>query len=135
MTTTPTEHTVAFEPTVAIDAIDEAAHGDRPAAAEGPEPGRWFAIEEDGAERLIPLERTITHIGRGFTADIQLEDVSVSRRHAIVTQRRGAVRILDDRSSNGTFVNGRQIQEEQLHDGDVVVVGRVVMQYRDVPAA
>jgi len=135
MTNTPTEHTVAFEPTVAIEPIDEPAHGDRPAAAGEPAPGRYFAIEEDGGERLFALDRTITHIGRGFTSDLQLEDVSVSRRHAIVTQRRGAVRILDDRSSNGTFVNGRQVQEEQLHDGDVVVVGRVVMQYRDVPGA
>jgi len=133
MTTTPTEHTLAFEPTAAIDPVDEQLHADRPDAAGRPGAGRWFAIAEDGGERLVPLERTITHIGRGFTADLQLEDVSVSRRHAIVTQRRGAVRILDDRSSNGTFVNGRQIQEAQLHDGDVVVIGRVVMQYRDVP--
>ncbi|MBB4660901.1 FHA domain-containing protein [Conexibacter arvalis] len=133
MTTTPTEHTVAFEPTVAIDPVDELAHGERPDGTGEPQPGRWFAIEEDGGVRLVPLERTITHIGRGFTADLQLEDVSVSRRHAIVTQRKGAVRILDDRSSNGTFVNGRQVQEAQLHDGDVVVIGRVVMQYRDVP--
>lgn len=135
MTTTPTEQTTAFEPTAAIEAVESPAQGDRAAAAGRPDPGRYFALEEDGGVRVVALERTITHIGRGFTADLQLEDVSVSRRHAIVTQRRGAVRILDDRSSNGTFVNGRQVQEAQLHDGDVVVVGRVVMQYRDVPDA
>ncbi len=50
-----------------------------------------------------------------------------------MTQRRGAVRILDDRSSNGTFVNGRRIQEAELRHGDVVVIGRVVLQYVDVP--
>lgn len=135
MTTTPSDrHTIAFEPTEAIDALQETADGERVEAAEQPAPGRYFAAEEPGGERLLPLDRTITHIGRGFTADIQLEDVSVSRRHAIVTQRRGAVRILDDRSSNGTFVNGRRIQEAELHDGDVVVIGRVVLQYVDVPA-
>lgn len=133
MTTTPTEHTTAFEPTAAIDALQGAAEGERLAGAAHPSPGRYFAIQEGGGERLLPLERTITHIGRGFTADVQLEDVSVSRRHAIVTQRRGAVRILDDRSSNGTFVNGRRIQEAELRGGDVVVIGRVVLQYVDVP--
>ncbi|HEY4280457.1 MAG TPA: FHA domain-containing protein [Conexibacter sp.] len=135
MTITPTEHTAAFEPTAAIEALPEPASSERVAPAGQPAPGRYFAVEEDGSERMIALDRTITHIGRGFTADLQLEDVSVSRRHAIVTQRRGAVRILDDRSSNGTFVNGRKIHEAELHDGDVVVVGRVVLQYVDVPAA
>ena len=133
MTTTPTEHTTAFEPTVALDALRGPAEGERVTGAARPEPGRYFTIQEGNGERLLPLERTITHLGRGFTADIQLEDVSVSRRHAIVTQRRGAVRILDDRSSNGTFVNGRRIQEAELRHGDVVVIGRVVLQYVDVP--
>ncbi|MDO8186299.1 FHA domain-containing protein [Conexibacter sp. JD483] len=133
MTTTPTEHTTAFEPTVAIDALQSTTGGERVTGAARPEPGRYFTIQEDHGERLLPLERAITHLGRGFTADIQLEDVSVSRRHAIVTQRRGAVRILDDRSSNGTFVNGRRIQEAELRHGDVVVIGRVVLQYVDVP--
>lgn len=134
MTITPTEHTTAFEPTVAIDALRGPAEGDRVAGVARPEPGRYFTIGDgEGGERLLPLERSITHIGRGFTADLQLEDVSVSRRHAIVTQRRGAVRILDDRSSNGTFVNGRRIQESELRHGDVVVIGRVVLQYVDVP--
>jgi pSer/pThr/pTyr-binding forkhead associated (FHA) protein len=133
MTTTPTEHTTAFEPTVALDALRGAADGDRVAGVTRPAPGRYFTIADGDSERLLPLERTITHLGRGFTADIQLEDVSVSRRHAIVTQRRGAVRILDDRSSNGTFVNGRRVQEAELRHGDVVVIGRVVLQYVDVP--
>ena len=44
-------------------------------------------------------------------------------------------RILDDRSANGTFVNGRRVTEAELRDGDVVVLGRVVLTYRDVPVA
>lgn len=134
MSTTPSNrHTIAFEPTEAIDALNSAADGDRPESVAPPASGRYFVIEGGDGERLLVLDRTITHIGRGFTSDIQLEDVSVSRRHAIVTQRRGAVRILDDRSSNGTFVNGRRIQEAPLADGDVVVIGRVVLQFVDVP--
>ena len=56
--------------------------------------------------RLLPLNRPITHIGRGLIADVRLEDPHVSRRHAIVALRGEGVRVLDDRSTTGTFVNG-----------------------------
>jgi pSer/pThr/pTyr-binding forkhead associated (FHA) protein len=135
MTTTPTDrHTIAFEPTEALDALPGPADDDRSTPVEHPAPGRYFAVEEAGRERLLPLQRTITHLGRGFTSDIQLEDQGVSRRHAIVTQRRGSVRILDDRSSNGTYVNGRRVVESELRHGDVVVLGQTVLVYVDVPA-
>jgi pSer/pThr/pTyr-binding forkhead associated (FHA) protein len=64
---------------------------------------------------------------------VRLEDQSVSRRHAIITRRLNTTRILDDRSSNGTYVNGRRISEEQLRDGDVIVLGRVILGYLEVP--
>lgn len=105
---------------------DVAALGIAPAFA-----GRHLILEQDGHRRVLPLTRPIVRIGRGFGSTIQLEDQSVSRRHAIVMQRRGRVRILDDRSSNGTFVNGRRVMEAELRDGDVVVLGRVVLVYRD----
>jgi pSer/pThr/pTyr-binding forkhead associated (FHA) protein len=63
---------------------------------------------------------------------MRLEDQSVSRRHAIITRRLNSTRILDDRSSNGTFVNGRRVTDEQLHDGDVIVLGAVVLGYLEV---
>jgi pSer/pThr/pTyr-binding forkhead associated (FHA) protein len=62
-----------------------------------------------------------------------LDDQSVSRRHAIITRRRNTVKILDDRSSNGTYVNGRRISQAQLQDGDVIVLGRVILGYLLVP--
>jgi pSer/pThr/pTyr-binding forkhead associated (FHA) protein len=97
--------------------------------------GRHLLLEQDGERRLLPLSRPITRIGRGFGSTIQLDDKTVSRRHAIVMQRGGRVRILDDRSSNGTFVNGRRVLEADLRDGDVVVLGRVVLVYREASGA
>jgi pSer/pThr/pTyr-binding forkhead associated (FHA) protein len=97
--------------------------------------GRFLVVDEPEQPQLtIALTRPITHIGRGFAASIQLEDKCVSRRHAIVTQRRGTARILDDRSSNGTYVNGRRVAEAELRDGDVIVLGRVVLVFRDISA-
>jgi hypothetical protein len=101
-----------------------------PAAAAPP--GRYLAVERDGDTGLIPLERPITHIGRGLVADVRLEDSHVSRRHAILAVRGDGARVLDDRSSNGTFVNGRRVSVEYLTDGDVLRFGRAVFRYVEV---
>ena len=49
-----------------------------------------------------------------------------------VRQRSDQARLLDDRSSYGTFVNGRRIQQADLRDGDVIVLGRVLLRYLEV---
>jgi pSer/pThr/pTyr-binding forkhead associated (FHA) protein len=102
-------------------------------ASEGPvDPGRY--IEVQGAERtlMIPVKDDVIHIGRGLNADLHLDESSVSRRHAILVPRTTGARILDDRSSNGTFVNGRRVQQADLSNGDVIVVGRVVLRYLEL---
>jgi hypothetical protein len=95
-------------------------------------PGRYLAVEDGDLVRLIALDRPITHIGRGLSADVRVEDAHVSRRHAIVAHRGDGVRLLDDRSSNGTFVNGRPVTVAHLTDGDVLRVGRVAFRYVEV---
>jgi pSer/pThr/pTyr-binding forkhead associated (FHA) protein len=125
---------VADTATTVLDALPRLSFRDRRHAvsAERPAPGRYLELD-DGDERvLLPLRPGTTHVGRSFTADLVLEDQSVSRRHAIVHQRTTGTRVLDDRSANGTFVNGRRTVEADLSDGDVVVLGRVVLTYRDV---
>ena len=97
----------------------------------GPPPltrGRWLVC----GDRAFALRSDVTHVGRGVTADVRLDDHTVSARHAIVVLRADRLRVLDDRSTNGTVVNGRRVDEAELHDGDVVVLGRVVLTYRDV---
>jgi pSer/pThr/pTyr-binding forkhead associated (FHA) protein len=91
-----------------------------------------YLVADDGA--AFALGDPVTHVGRGIVADVRLDDHTVSARHAIVVARPGGVRILDDRSTNGTVVNGRRVDEAELHDGDVVVLGRVVLTYRDLRA-
>jgi hypothetical protein len=97
--------------------------------------GRYLSIEDGDGNRLLPLTRPITHIGRGLVADVRFEDSHVSRRHAIVAVRGSAVRILDDRSTGGTFVNGRPVTVAELADGDVVRVGRAVFRYAEIVAS
>ena len=99
-----------------------------------PAPGRYLAIEDGEVTRLVALHHAVTHVGRGFSADLRLEDQSVSRRHAVIVAAGDGdgARILDDRSANGTFVNERRITEAVLRDRDVVRLGRVTLVYRDV---
>jgi hypothetical protein len=101
---------------------------DRP----GDETGCYVEVQGHGERLLIPLAAGVTHIGRGLAADLRLDEDSVSRRHAILVHRRAGARILDDRSSNGTFVNGRRVTQADLHDGDVLVLGRVVLRYLEL---
>lgn len=92
------------------------------------DPGRYLLC----GSHAFALTADVTHVGRGMTADVRLDDHTVSARHAIVVARADRLRILDDRSTNGTVVNGRRVDEAVLHDGDVVVLGRVVLTYRVV---
>jgi hypothetical protein len=94
--------------------------------------GRYIEVQGPDERLLIPLGSGVTHIGRGLAADLRLDEDSVSRRHAILVYRRSGSRILDDRSSNGTYVNGRRVTQADLQDGDVVVLGRVVLRYLEI---
>src|SRR6202042_3437332 len=64
--------------------------------------------------------------------DARLEDSQVSRRHAILAVRGDGARILDDRSYNGTFVNGRRVTVHHLTDGDVLRFGRAVFRFTEI---
>jgi hypothetical protein len=86
--------------------------------------GEYLAFDEDGQLRVVSLREGWTRIGRSLSADIRFDDPTVSRRHALVNVQQGAVRILDDRSLNGVFVNGERIDLRELCDNDEITVGR-----------
>jgi sulfur carrier protein ThiS len=72
----------------------------------------------------FPLERTQTTIGRSPDCDIFLDDVTVSRRHAIVAKGAERFAIEDLGSLNGTFLNRRRIERSDLENGDEVQIGK-----------
>jgi pSer/pThr/pTyr-binding forkhead associated (FHA) protein len=120
--------TERFDP---IACLDERARR-RATPAAPATPGRYIEIHGPEEALLIRLSRGVMHVGRGLAADLHLDEDSVSRRHAILLNRSSGVRILDDRSSNGTFVNGHRIVEADLSDGDVIVLGRIILRYLEV---
>jgi predicted nucleic acid-binding Zn-ribbon protein len=80
---------------------------------------------DDGTLATFRIDRGWTRIGRSSAADLRLDDPSVSRRHALVVAEPGKeLRVLDDRSLNGVFVNGHAIEWCALRDGDELAIGR-----------
>jgi DNA-directed RNA polymerase subunit RPC12/RpoP len=89
------------------------------------ETGYHLAMRERGEIETFALPSGWTRIGRCTTADICLDDPSVSRRHAIVNNKEGrGPRVLDDRSFNGVLVNGRKVDVAELEPGDELTIGR-----------
>jgi hypothetical protein len=95
------------------------------------DPGRYLAYEESGKQIVTPLAQEWTRIGRSLAADIRFDDATVSRRHALVVSQGEGVRVLDDRSLNGVFVNGKRVEWSALTDGDEITIGRHAIFYLD----
>jgi FHA domain len=95
--------------------------------------GHYVAFSDNGIERLVPLDAKVTHIGRGLASNVRIEEQRVSRSHAIIVCNGYRTRLLDNRSANGTFVNGRRIVATNIDNGDVIRVGSVVMTYIQMP--
>jgi hypothetical protein len=91
-------------------------------------PGKYAAFFADGRARVLELSDGWSRIGRSRTADLHLDDPTVSRRHAvIVCTPEGELRALDDRSTNGIQVNGESVDWSPLVDGDELQVGRYTL--------
>ncbi|HEY8082112.1 MAG TPA: FHA domain-containing protein [Solirubrobacterales bacterium] len=89
--------------------------------------GRRYLLWRSGEGEIqaFEVEHGWTRIGRSVSADVQLDDPSVSRRHALlVSEPRRALRVLDDRSLNGVFINGKLAEWGKLEDGDELTIGR-----------
>ncbi|HTD57689.1 MAG TPA: FHA domain-containing protein [Solirubrobacteraceae bacterium] len=98
------------------------------------EPGEYVVYEDGDETRVVALTREWTRIGRSLAADVRFDDPTVSRRHALVVRQADGVRVLDDRSLNGVFVNGERVEWRALNDGDEIVVGRYCLAFVSVRA-
>ena len=91
-------------------------------------PGKYLAMFADGRTRVIALSSGWSRIGRSRSADIRLDDPTVSRRHAVIVQTpEGDLRVLDDRSMNGIRVNDEGVDWSPLADGDELQIGRYAL--------
>jgi len=89
---------------------------------EGPGQGEEFEVEQAAI------------LGRLDTNDVPLKDGKASREHAKVYKQGTLFSIVDLNSSNGTFVNGRQITKQKLESGDEITIGKVTLRFTDPEA-
>ena len=80
--------------------------------------GETFALRGDGAV-----------VGRSPDCDVFLDDVTVSRRHAVLVRDADGFTIEDQESLNGTYVNRRRVEKAKLEDGDEVQIGKYRMSF------
>jgi pSer/pThr/pTyr-binding forkhead associated (FHA) protein len=95
--------------------------------------GSALLIVRRGAEagsRFL-LDTDVSSVGRSQDADILLDDISVSRRHATFTRTDNGVVVRDVGSLNGTYVNRQMVDEQLLQAGDEVQIGKFRLVFYD----
>jgi sigma-B regulation protein RsbU (phosphoserine phosphatase) len=81
-------------------------------------------VNDGLGRRVIPIDKPTLTIGRRTESDVRLVGSDVSREHAEILQKDGALVLLDRGSRYGTFVNGEAVTEHRLAHGDRVQFGR-----------
>ena len=81
------------------------------------------------AGESFPLEKDRLTVGRRPDSDIFLDDVTVSRDHAILVGRASDYYLDDCGSLNGTYVNRHRIESHRLADGDELQIGKYKLAY------
>ncbi|MDR1423909.1 MAG: FHA domain-containing protein [Azoarcus sp.] len=78
-------------------------------------------------EIVLAKERTL--IGRKPINDIQIDNLSISGQHAVITHILGDTFLEDLNSTNGTYVNGQPVKKHVLHNNDVIELGKYRIKY------
>ena len=97
-------------------------------------PASTWPTSAPATSASFALHSEWTRIGRSLAADVRFDDPTVSRRHALIVRGPDGVRVLDDRSLNGVFVNGERVEWSTLQDGDEMLVGRYRLRFVEVAA-
>ena len=99
--------------------------------------GQLMIVSGPSAGRTMHLSK-VTTLGRSSEAEVQFDDLTVSREHARILRDEQGRYILEDlHSGNGTFLNGIKIGSESVHEGDEIRIGESLMIFRtpDAPAS
>ena len=81
------------------------------------------------AGETFPLASDRVAVGRSPDCEVFLDDVTVSRRHAVLVRADNGFTIEDQGSLNGTYVNRRRVERAKLEDGDEVQIGKYRMTF------
>ncbi len=101
------------------------------ASAEMAVGGEACLVVISGAElgKKFVLDKSSTIIGRSPKTDIQLDEDSISRNHAMFVVEGAKVMVRDLGSTNGTYVNDVAVKERELRDADQIKIGRTIFKF------
>ncbi len=88
-----------------------------------------YLLSGDGQEQVVPLHGDPVSFGRDTSCDVVLTEEMASRQHCTVRPNRGGWRVVDDQSSNGTWLGGRPVLSARLQPGDEIEIGHTVIVY------
>ncbi len=91
-------------------------------------------IREAGEERCVEFSGDLLSIGRSQENQVEIDDISSSRRHCRLKKINGNWHVEDLRSRNGTLVNGILIRKQLLQAGDCIEIGKTQIFYLRVPS-
>ncbi len=80
-------------------------------------------FKKNGSQKVFSLPSSITVIGRRHDCDLRIPLNSVSRRHCQFSLNNESLKIRDLDSRNGTYLNGKRIDEEKVQPGDYIKIG------------
>ena len=118
------------EPAPPIEAAEE-EEAPAPEAGETPGEGTRLAVTPPGGEQTIyPFTGDVMSLGRGRNNDIQIKnDGKISRYHCRIYRRGDGFVVEDNKSSNGTLVNGKLVTKQELHGGELVQLGETRVRF------
>lgn len=80
-------------------------------------------LEKNGSHKSFPLPSSVTTIGRRHNCDLRIPLMSVSKKHCQLNHDDGVLKIRDLDSRNGTYLNGKRINEAAIQAGDSIKIG------------
>lgn len=83
----------------------------------------------------VQLTRDKTTLGRRPYNDIVIDNLAISGEHAVLQLNGGEVYLEDLNSTNGTYVNGKAIKKQMLQNGDVIEIGKYLVNFVSDPVA
>ncbi|MEE9370950.1 MAG: FHA domain-containing protein [Sedimentisphaerales bacterium] len=87
-------------------------------------------FKSNGSHKVIPLPSSATMIGRRHNCDLRVPLRSVSRRHCQLNHDDGLWRIRDLGSRNGTYLNGKRVEEAVIQAGDSIRIGPLAFMFQ-----
>ena len=105
------------------------------AVSEAPANAILRVVRGPQIETVFKLGAEELSVGRSPRCDIFLNDMTVSREHALIAPENGKYLISDSNSYNGVWINNKSVDSAILHDGDIIQIGVFCLLYQESPEA